>query len=231
MHKRGQLGIENIILFGALLIFLTAILYVSMELISYNYRVSQLQDAVDMLVLSANKISHLGRGSTEHVDVQLPKGIQSVSVTGNMLAVDYTARGEVAKITGTAEPELIGDIPRQDGRFSIEVTALGDNLVKLGEFPYLWRLEPNWVHFPRLPILVKIHGIDFTPDSIVKLNGGPYPGGFVYWQSSAEIDFDAIPGQMPAMPGGGYVTISVVSNGKESNGLNFYVSQTGNPPW
>ena len=56
MHKRGQLGIENIILFGALLIFLTAILYVSMELISYNYRVSQLQDAVDMLILSANKI-------------------------------------------------------------------------------------------------------------------------------------------------------------------------------
>ena len=226
MHKRGQSGIENMILFGALLIFLTAILYVSMELISYNYRVSQLQDAVDMLILSANKISHLGRGSTEHVSVQLPKGIQMVSVTGNVLAVDYAARGEVAKITGTAEPELIGDIPLTNGRFSIEVTALGDNLVKLGEFPYLWRLEPSSVYFPSLPVLVKIHGIDFTPDAIVKLERDPYPAGFTYYRSPSLIEFDAIPGQMPAMPGGGTVTITVVSNGKESNGLEFEVTRT-----
>lgn len=226
MRKRGQLGIENVILFGALLIFLTAILYVSMELVSYNYRVSQLQDAVDAIVLSANQVAYLGRGSTERVSVQLPNGIQSASVTGNVLAVDYTARGETAKITGTAEPELMGDIPVTNGRFSIEVTALGDNLVKIGEIPYLWRLEPSSVHFPTLPMMIKIHGIDFTPDAIVKLEGSPYHERFTYYRSPSLIEFDAIPGQMPAMPQGGTITITVLSNGKESNGLEFEVTRT-----
>ncbi len=223
--EKGQLGLENIMLFGALLVFLIALLFVSTEILSFNYKVSMLQDSVDNLVLTANTIHRLGEGNRQVATVYMPKGVNGASITGNVISVDASLRGSPTTVEGTATPKLVGEIPQGNGYFTVEAEAIDKNTVKFGDAPYIGSIVPNVVRFVDLPIQATINAVDAQQGARVKFNNQEYPTNFVTIESERIIRVWVVTGWLPPAPGSDKVyTVTVVNpDGKTSNPLSFTV--------
>lgn len=226
-HHYGQVGMENIFLFGALLVFLVAILFVTTEMLSFNYRLSLLQDSVDNLVLTANTLQTLGEKSGKTVSIYLPKGVTGASLTGNVIAIASTRGGELQRVSGTTKPRVIGELPQSAGYYTVEAETVAPDLVKFGDAPYVGRLEPSSLVFSSLPLTLKIFGVDFE-QARVKVNGFFYPDGFITQISPIEIHLQVVPGFFPPAPGGAEYSIVVVNgDGRSSNPLIFTIFPAG----
>ncbi len=227
--KEGQAGLENVFLFGVLFLFLVGLLFVSIELLSYNYKLGQMQDTVDNLVITANTVYDLGTGSRKTIDVQVPQGISGASITGHAIALNYNYKGEQTSVSGETTPKVVGSIPVASGRYSVEVKSVGNNVVKIGDMPYIGRLNPSSVQFNDMPIIIRIIGEDFILGARIKVLGSFYPDSFVTYISPREIQLRAIPGFFPPEPQGAqYDFIVVNSNNIESNPMIFTVYPAGN---
>ncbi len=216
--KRGQLALDNVTISAIVFVILTGFIVYSYVYFDTSYNVVEMKNTLNELALTADTISMLAPGTRDVVVVAIPKDVRSVSVTGNAITANIGSGNKASDVEVGVRPQVVGSVPITQGTHYIGVKVVGNGIVKIGNGPWITGLVPTNTVFNQLPITVKILGEDFVSGADVLLNGGIYPVGFVTFINSGEIQFTAIPGQMPAAPGGKVYNISAANpNGEVSN--------------
>lgn len=232
--KRGQGFLENILLWGVITVALIGLLYISMGLVSLNYKVSQANDVVTNLAITADAVYNLGLQSKDTIRVNVPAGVKTVSVNGKEISLELDIEGKPIKVSSNTKADVVGSIPMISGRYSIPVKLIDNGIVKIGDGGWMFYLNPNCAIFSSLPLTVEIIGDDFTPNSQIIIDGNinnPYPSTFVTYYNPTRITFSAVPGFFPADPMGTDYTIQIYNPTTEwiSNPLIFIIYKAGIP--
>lgn len=226
-EKKGQLVLEYIALVGMIIIIVVPVLYIAGKGISENYRVTQAEDVVRSVAITADAVRALGHGSEQTVSIKIPPGVEQVSVggpSGNEIVVKVDGKELVA----TSGGKLWGNIPSEPGTYEIPITQIRQGIVKVGDLAVLFPPQPANVLFSNLPINVSIFGYDIQTGFTLLFDGNPYPSN-LYWNlggggtyiGSTWIVFEA----NASVLGPGTYNITVENpNGVLSNGVIFTIT-------
>lgn len=127
--RRGQAGIEYVIMIGILLIFLIPIIYYSLNEANVNIKLTQLENAVRRVVKAADSVHALGPGSSQVVVVTLPKGIQSATIYDKEILLKVSMFGGVSDVHYPSKANLTGTFPTGEGTYNIVLSSKRDGVV------------------------------------------------------------------------------------------------------
>lgn len=181
--KRGQLGIEYVILTGLLLIFFIPVIHYALTESNKNVKVSQLESMINRLAKASDAIYTLGPGSSEIIVVTVPKGVEGVYIGNKMILMNVSGLGEVLAFT---KANISGTIPIIEGTYHLPVKVLDNGVVRIGKGPFITALSPTSLcddmqPDPYIDQSFSILGGNFWPNS---LSPSPViaeyqsPGGF-----------------------------------------------------
>jgi len=159
--KKGQSLNENIILWAVLTVLVIASAYTGLKYLYSGHRVSQANDVVKNLAITANAVHTLGRGSKDTVFVYVPPGINNTNVSGNnikMILIDGT---EISADTIKINTQVIGNIPKLQGYYYIPVRAITNEIVIIGNIPFITSINPDCIGISQMPMNVTISGDGF----------------------------------------------------------------------
>ncbi len=127
---------EYMILVGAILVVLVPISYYTMQRLSDGNRVQQADDAVNSLVNAADAVNAIGPGTKQYVWVNIPSGVQSISISeNNRLVLKLQVYGGVSDIHATSKATLVESLqglPEAKGTYKLSVEMLDSGVVQLG---------------------------------------------------------------------------------------------------
>tara|TARA_Y100000310_G_scaffold144893_3_gene144244 strand:- start:56974 stop:57384 length:411 start_codon:yes stop_codon:yes gene_type:complete len=123
VDKRGQAGIEYVILIGILLVFLIPTIYYSLNEANNNVKLTQLESSVRRLVKAADSVHAIGPGTIEIITITLPSGIQSVLVNGTRILMKVSMFGGISDVHFPSNAELTGTLPTTEGTYNIRVES------------------------------------------------------------------------------------------------------------
>lgn len=126
--KRGQAGIEYVILIGILLLFFIPIIYYSLTEASKSVKLGQLENMVTRLGKAVDAVYALGPHSREIIPVTIPEGVESASVTGHEILLRVAGIEEVLVIT---KAQVTGTLPITKGTYFIIVEAQPSGIVNV----------------------------------------------------------------------------------------------------
>lgn len=136
--KRGQAGIEYVILIGLLLFFFIPLIHYSFQETNNAVKASQLDSFVGRLSKAIDAVHSLGPGTTEIVVVTLPKGViestlyNSVNLGDpNEIILKVQFRGGVSDVHASVKPILHGELPLSSGTYHMRVTSLNETGVNI----------------------------------------------------------------------------------------------------
>jgi len=182
IRKKGQIFHENIILWGAVTVLIIVVMLFSLKYLNLNQRASQANDVVKSLAITANAVHNLGRGSKDTVLVYVPAGVNSTSVSGNDIKIilkDGTvASAEAIQINA----KVVGGIPKLQGYYHIPVRAINDEIVIIGNIPFIVGLEPDCIGVNQL-----------SPGANITINGDGFQQGYnvyVLWPGGQLYQID-----------------------------------------
>ena len=122
-RKRGQAGIEYVILIGILLVFLIPTIYYSLNEANNNVKLTQLESSVRRLVKAADSVHAIGPGAIEIITVTLPSGIQKVNISGTEILLEVSMFGGVSDVHFPSKVQLVGNLPTKEGSYNIRVES------------------------------------------------------------------------------------------------------------
>ena len=93
--KRGQAGVEYVILTGILLFFFIPLVHYSMQETTNAVRNSQLDSYVSRLSKAVDAVHSVGPGTTEIIIVTVPNGVKSAKL--------INVQGGISEIVSEAE--------------------------------------------------------------------------------------------------------------------------------
>src|SRR3989344_3217297 len=117
--KRGQAGIEYIMLVSVLLLFLIPIVHYSLTESTTRVKMYQLETSVERIAKAADAVYALGPGAQEVAVVTLPEGIER-TIVGNysvyFVASLFGASSEIGYVT---RANVTGSLPMLPGTYRI----------------------------------------------------------------------------------------------------------------
>ncbi|MEK6860714.1 MAG: hypothetical protein AABY07_01970 [Nanoarchaeota archaeon] len=227
--RNGTAALENIILFGIVIVALIGLLYYGLSFLNINYRNNQASDVVHNLAITANAVHSLGRGSKQTVYVTIPPGIKSANLSGNDIKLTMIDGNIVAADAIKIASKVIGSIPKIKGSYYIPVRAITDNIVIIGSVPFIVSLVPDCIGVNQMPINITINGDGFQQGYRVYVL---WPGGqltelnpnLVFVEGSYKLKFTATNTDFFSNPNPPPFIIYVQNlNGEFSNELTFDV--------
>ncbi|MBI4154810.1 class III signal peptide-containing protein [Candidatus Woesearchaeota archaeon] len=133
MQKRGQASVEYLILVGIMLALLIPLFYYSLTEISNNLRISQAENAVNLIAGKIDNIYTLGQGNRETVKIIIPKGTVSLGVIQNksieLKLLIFGNQTEIFK--NTKANNIIGNFPTESGIYLLQIEGLDNGDVKV----------------------------------------------------------------------------------------------------
>ena len=132
-HKRGQIGLEYVMIVGAILFITIPLFAYAFYEANYKIRLNQADDAVNVLANAADTVYSLGAGSKKYVWVSIPKGVIDSSVNESEILLTLSIFGGTSDIYAFSKAVLVGSIPSGKGTYRVEVEALASGIVRIGE--------------------------------------------------------------------------------------------------
>jgi hypothetical protein len=165
MRKRGQSQLEYIILFILILGAIIPLFYFSSNSLGEVYRTNQVEDTVKSIALTGNSVNNLGEGNSETIIVSIPQGVNEAYIENNSIV--YVLGDK--EIKESTNEDFFGVLPKTAGIYNLQVEAIGNGVVKLGDVPYIVSIKPSSIHIPswKKDEKVSIIGKDF--DNFSKL--------------------------------------------------------------
>lgn len=189
--KRGQVGIEYIMIVGAILIITIPLFFYAIYETNYKVRLNQADDAVHTLSNSADTVYSMGPGSKKYVWISIPSGVTSSLVNEREITLTLSIFGGSSDIVGTSKAVMVGSVPSDTGTYRIAVEALEAGIVRIGEDytdvtpPVILRVypdpEPGQIICPGFITL----GVDTDEPATCKYNPDTDTG---YDSMSSELD-------------------------------------------
>ena len=188
----------------SLILVLIPLLLVALKDTNIAVKMNQAQDVVGMLAITANAVHNLGPGNKESVWVRIPNDVNDTEVKGKDLSIDLNFDEGNRDATSTAQPDLIGRIPTEQGLRQIPVKSINATLVKIGPGVVLLEIKPPCVEKNNLPIEIKLVGDEFASGLILLVNGQEYfsihSSGYVNFIDSSDVRFLADPQHFESVP-------------------------------
>jgi len=131
--RRGQAGIEYVILVGLMLIFLIPIIHYALNEATLNVKINQIDTTVRRIAKASDAVFSLGRGAREVVTVTLPHGISTSKVNGHEIGFEVSLFGKITDVYFPTKPQVIGSLPTDPGTYRIVVMMLETNNVSIGK--------------------------------------------------------------------------------------------------
>ena len=134
--KRGQAGIEYVILTGILLFFFIPLVHYSMQETTNAVRNSQLDSYVSRLFKAVNAVHSVGPGTMEIIIVTVPKGVVSadlINVPNGISEIVLSAQffGGISDIHAAVRPLIYGNIPNTPGTYHLRVSSINESSVDI----------------------------------------------------------------------------------------------------
>ncbi len=127
--KRGQAGIEYVVLTGLLLFFFIPLIHYAFQETNNAVRNSQLDSYVGRLSKSIDAVHTIGPGAVEIITITVPKGIISATlentptVGANEIVLTIAFAGGLSDIHASVKPRIYGTIPSTPGVYQVNVTS------------------------------------------------------------------------------------------------------------
>lgn len=134
MKKRGQASVEYLILIGVMLAFLIPLFYYSLSEITNNLKISQADNAVNLIAGKIDNVYSLGSGNREKLKVTIPRGTASLEIIENKtVELKLLVFGNQTEIFKTTKATNIqGSLPKNPGTYFFIIESLENGEVKVG---------------------------------------------------------------------------------------------------
>lgn len=129
--RKGQAGIEYVILIGVLLVFLIPAVYYSLNEANRSIKINQLENSLRRLVKAADSVHAIGPGSLQIITITLPDGIANASVNGTEIFMQVSMFGGVTDVHYSSHVNLTGVIPNTEGTYNMRVESLRSGVVSI----------------------------------------------------------------------------------------------------
>ncbi|MEM7825353.1 MAG: hypothetical protein QW412_00655 [Candidatus Aenigmatarchaeota archaeon] len=127
--KKAQVALEYLILISTMLVIFGAILYffqISRNNFSNNVIASQLRNAVNLMVDSANMVCMQGEPASIISQVYIPSGVKDAYFSDRRIVYNLTVDSTNLHVHGEALCKLNGSLPKGEGNYRILIKAQGD---------------------------------------------------------------------------------------------------------
>lgn len=131
---RAQVGLEYAAIIILLLVVLIPLVYLGFRDIQTASQVSRTKIAVDAIADAANRVYAQGPGARTTIEIFLPDGINSVSITGK--EVNYNVilpGGGTTDVFALAKGNLSGTLPMSVGRHLLILDMNSSGVVVVSE--------------------------------------------------------------------------------------------------
>ncbi len=132
-NMKGQSSLEQLVITGIALTFIALIFVFSINYTNDTVRKTQAKDTVDKLAKTADYVYALGPGTKQTVRVQMPSGVQFITVSGNRIQLRVSLSSGDADVFANTRAALTGAVPITDGAKDVSVFATSNNKVFLGD--------------------------------------------------------------------------------------------------
>ncbi|MEK6903064.1 MAG: hypothetical protein AABW64_00260 [Nanoarchaeota archaeon] len=129
--KKGQAGIEYVILLGILLLFLIPTIYYSLNEANRSVKINQLENSVRRLVKAADAVHAVGPGTIEVVTITLPEGIIAATVNITEVYLQVSMFGGITDVHYSSHVNMTGELPNIEGTYSVKVESLRSGVVNI----------------------------------------------------------------------------------------------------
>ena len=135
--KRGQAGIEYVILTGLLLFFFIPLIHYSLQESNNAIKNSQLDSYVNRISKSVDAVHSIGPGATEVVVITVPKGVTDSYFSDcslddiNELVLKVEMYGGVSDVHASVKPCLYGELPIVHGTYHMKILSLNETAVNI----------------------------------------------------------------------------------------------------
>ncbi len=137
MKKRGQAGLEYVMLTGLLLFFFIPLIHYSFEESNNAIKISQIDSYVGRLSKAVDAVHSVGPGAMEVVVVNAPKGIifastnNSADGTFHEINLQVNFKGGISDIHAPVKPYIYGNLPSEPGTYHLKVRCLNESAVNI----------------------------------------------------------------------------------------------------
>ncbi|MBT7148847.1 hypothetical protein HN947_01790 [Candidatus Woesearchaeota archaeon] len=171
MSKRGQSLLESFMLLILVIGAVMPILFFSADRLGDSFRISQAEDSLNNVAITARAVSSLGEGNSDVSIISIPEGVTDFYVDYGTLVFMVNNEEIKVKLGG----EIVGKLPTVAGIHSLQVRALPKGKIKLGDGPYVSSLENSCIFyggpFGNNNIETDIYGTDFDNVEEIYSNG------------------------------------------------------------
>ena len=129
MSKRGQSLLESFMLLIIIIGAVMPILFFSADRLGSSFRISQAEDSLNNVAITARAVSSLGEGNSDISVISIPEGIEDFYVDHDTLIFIVNNEEIKVKLGG----EIIGELPTFAGIHEIKVKSLSGGKIKLGD--------------------------------------------------------------------------------------------------
>jgi hypothetical protein len=133
--RRGQAGIEYVMLTGLLLFFFIPLIHYSLQETNNAIKISQIDSYVGRLSKSVDAVHSLGPGSTEIIVVTVPKGVESAELINyiDLHEINVRARvyGGINDFHRSMRPNVGGILPKNPGTYHLKVKSINETFVNI----------------------------------------------------------------------------------------------------
>ncbi|MFH1065379.1 MAG: hypothetical protein V1734_02630 [Nanoarchaeota archaeon] len=132
-RKRGQVGIEYVLIVGAILVITIPLFFYALYETNLKVRISQADDTINTIANAADEVYSMGPGSKRYVWISIPNGVISTTVNGTELSLTMSLFGASSDVATLTKASLVGSFPFAKGTYRIPVESLESGFVRIGE--------------------------------------------------------------------------------------------------
>ena len=133
--RRGQAGIEYVMLTGLLLFFFIPLIHYSLQETNNAIKLSQIDSYVGRLSKSVDAVHSLGPGSMEIIVVTVPKGVESAELINYVdlheINVRVSIYGGISDFHGSMRPVVGGILPKNPGTYHLKIRSINETFVNI----------------------------------------------------------------------------------------------------
>lgn len=120
---KGQASLEQLMVTAVGLTFVGIIFFFAMTSASDTVRIAQARDAVEKIARSADLVYVLGPGSKTSIDVLMPDGVTSTSISGRMVLITVSTSSGKNDIFSSPRQNVSGSLTSRSGRQTVTLTV------------------------------------------------------------------------------------------------------------
>jgi len=135
--KRGQAGIEYVILVGFLLVFFIPIIHYALQETTENVKLSQLESFIGRVSKAVNSVHSIGPGTVDVVTVTLPNGVTEHifynEAGSHEIILRVSHKGGISDIHASVKPYVGGELPEDAGTYFLRIKCINESYVEISK--------------------------------------------------------------------------------------------------